>query len=263
MCIRDSVIYGVVREQSGCEDPYIEVKQQSNKFALELYPEMKALVEKSNTPFETALRIAVAGNIIDFGVTGTVDLGRVRETVTHALEAPLNDALVETMQTAVRDAQDILYVADNAGEIVFDRLLIERMPLERVTVVVRGGPIINDATMDDAQSTGLTDLVDVVESGTRSAGTILETCNRPFRERFARADLIVAKGQGNYEALNDVDRPIFFLLKAKCPVIARHLDCQVGDIVVAATPAGMMTGADTCLTTRVNGSVVYEPKNGS
>jgi len=229
------VIYGIVRDLSGCEDPYIEVKEHSNRFALDLYPEMQTLVDKSDDPFETAVRVAIAGNIIDFGVTGTVDLDCVRETVAHAIEAPLDEALLDMLRSAARDADDILYLVDNAGEIVFDRLLVEHMPREKVTVVVKGGPIINDATIADARSIGLTELVEVVESGTRSAGTILETCSRPFRERFARADLVIAKGQGNYEALNDVDKPVFFLLKAKCAVIARHLDCRVGDIVIAAT----------------------------
>jgi len=231
------VIHSVVREQSGCEDPYREVKEYSNRFCLELYPEMQSVVEQSDDPFETAIRLAIAGNIIDFGVANTVEIDRVRDTIAHALEAPLDGAMVQLMQTAVTEAEDILYLADNAGEIVFDRLLLEQMPVDKITVAVKGGPIINDATIDDARSAGLTEIVSVIESGTRSAGTILDTCTAEFRERFAAADLVIAKGQGNYEALNDIEKPVFFLLKAKCPVIASHLNCRVGDIVLTATSA--------------------------
>ncbi len=238
-------IHAAVRNYSGCADPYREVKQQSNTFALGLYPEMNAVIDESASPFETAVRLAIAGNIIDFGVMNPADLDCVHETVEHALKAPLDIALVERMGQAVQEAHDILYLADNAGEIVFDRLLLERMPLDKITVVVRGEPIINDATMDDARAVGLTEIVNVIESGTTYAGTILETCSDTFRERFARSDLVIAKGQGNYEALNDADKPAFFLLKAKCAVVARHLHCAVGDIVLAATPAVLaMSKAD-------------------
>jgi len=232
-------IYARVRELSGCDDPFREVKELSNRFAMDLFPEMEKLVEKSDRPFETAVRLAIAGNIIDFGVMNATKLDYVHETIDHALESPLDEALVQTMHRAIHDARDILYLADNAGEIVFDRLLLGQMPLDKVTVVVKGGPIINDVTMDDARFAGLTEMVNVVASGTTCAGTVLEDCTEEFRERFAETDLVVAKGQGNYEALNEIDKPIYFMLKAKCTVIASDLNCDVGDIVLTATSAAM------------------------
>ncbi len=129
-------------------------------------------------------------------------------------------------------ARDILYLGDNAGEVVFDRVLIERLPYDEVTFVVKGSPVINDATMADAEAAGLTDLVEVITNGSDGPGTILKTCSPQFRERFGQADLIIAKGQGNYESLSEVDKSIFFVLKAKCPVIARDLDCTIGEMIL-------------------------------
>jgi uncharacterized protein with ATP-grasp and redox domains len=228
-------IYEIVRRVSGNDDPFSEVKKESNRFALDLYPEMKQLVETSDRPFETAVRLAIAGNIIDSGIAQTFDLDDVHETVDHALEAPLNEELLETFNAAVDRAENILYVADNAGEIVFDRLLIDLIGPEKVTVAVKSGPIINDATMQDAETAGLTGMVRVVESGCVAAGTSLAMCNDEFMEIFDTADLVVAKGQGNFEALEEADKPIFFLLKAKCDVIARHMECKLGDIMLRAT----------------------------
>ena len=129
------------------------------------------------------------------------------------------DAVREFAQAAHK-AQDILYLTDNAGEIVFDRLLIEQLPMDRITVAVKGSPIINDATRVDAETVGLTNMVSVIDNGSDAPGTMLEDCSRAFRDRFDRADLVVAKGQGNYETLSEVDKNIVFILKVKCPVIA-------------------------------------------
>ncbi|MCK4815836.1 DUF89 family protein, partial [bacterium] len=126
----------------------------------------------------------------------------------------------------------ILYLADNAGEIVFDRLLIEQLPYEKITVVVKGKPVINDATMDDAEFAGLTEIVEVFDNGSDAPGTILQDCSQTFRDRFEDADLVIAKGQGNYETLSEVDKDIFFLLKVKCFIIARDIDCEVGEMIL-------------------------------
>ena len=133
-------------------------------------------------------------------------------------------------------AEDILYLADNAGEIVFDRLLIEEMPMDRVTLVVRGGPVINDATRADVEAAGLDSKVSVMDNGSDAPGTIPELCTPLFRDRLGQCDLVIAKGQGNYETLNDFDKNMFFLLKVKCPVIARDADWAVGQMVLCHKP---------------------------
>lgn len=224
-------IHRRIREHMGQSDPYRQIKDRFNRMAMELYPTLREWVEDSNRPRETAVRLAIAGNVIDFGVNGRLSEADVRQSVTHALSASL-DADVNEFFRAVSDAERILYLADNAGEIVFDRLLIEQIPPGKVTVAVRGAPVINDATMTDAEDTGMTELAEVIDNGSDAPGTILEDCSQSFRERFDEADLIIAKGQGNYETLSEVDRDIYFLLKVKCPVIARDIGCQMGSLVL-------------------------------
>jgi uncharacterized protein with ATP-grasp and redox domains len=208
------------------------VKDQYNQFALQLYPELRERVGVSSDPFEAAVRLAIAGNIIDFGVNSTVEQDTVHEAILRSLTEPLDTAAVQRLRRAVEQAREILYLGDNTGEIVLDRLLIEQMPREKVTYAVRGGPILNDALMEDAQFAGLTDLVEVIDNGADAPGTILEACSETFRRRFAQADLIIAKGQGNFESLSDTDPRIFFLLRPKCVVLARHVGCELGRLLV-------------------------------
>ena len=224
-------IHQLIKQVTGNDDPYREAKDRFNKAALALYPELKATIEASDDPFTTALKLAIAGNIIDFGPTSSVHEDHVHASIAHALSASLDERSVETFRKRVDEVDGLLYLGDNTGEIVFDRLLVEELPLEKVTFVVRGEPIINDVTRHDAEVAGLTDLVEVIDNGSDAPGTILETCSQAFRERFASAELILAKGQGNYESLSDVPGEIYFALKAKCPVIARHLGCEIGSMV--------------------------------
>ncbi len=224
-------IHRMIRRLVGQDDPYREIKQRFNGLALSLYPELKDRVEHAADPMEMAVLLAIAGNVIDFGVGG----GLQEETVLRTVEEALNTALggrAEELAGAAKQAKDILYIADNAGEIVFDRLLIEQLPLAKLTLAVRGSPVINDACGEDAEAAGLTDMVEVIDNGSDAPGTILQSCSEGFRLRFARADLIIAKGQGNYETLSDANKDIFFLLKAKCPVIADHIGCEVGSLLL-------------------------------
>ena len=224
-------IHRLIRELTGENNPYRDMKDRFNRLALDVYPRLKDRVEASADSLETAVRLAIAGNVIDMGVNNQLGDEEVYEAIDHALDAPF-DADLAAFAEAASSARNILYLADNAGEIVFDKLLIEQIPLEKVTVAVKGSPIINDATMADAEATGLTELVEVIDNGSDAPGTILEDCSEAFRQRFDEADLIIAKGQGNYETLSDADKDIFFILKAKCPVIARDLGCEVGSLVL-------------------------------
>jgi uncharacterized protein with ATP-grasp and redox domains len=229
----------LVRRLTGVADPYLEVKNRYNRFALEMYPELRARVENSADPFETAVRLAIAGNIIDFGVNSTVEPHSVRESILRSLNDAIDTQAVRRLKEAVARAGDILYLGDNAGEIVFDRLLIEQMPREKVTFVVRGGPILNDALMEDARIAGITDLVEVIDNGSDAPGTILETCSEPFRRRFERADLIVAKGQGNFESFPEIEKHVFFLFWPKCAVLSQHLGCEMGRLLVVENGDGL------------------------
>jgi len=239
-------IHRLIRELTGERDPYRRIKERFNRLALDLYPELEARLQSSTDPMATAVRLAIAGNVIDFGVNSHLNEAHVHQAIEQALTTPF-DGDVETFAAAVSDAEGILFLADNAGEIVFDRLLIEQMPPGKVTVTVKGSPVINDATMEDAETAGLTELVEVIDNGSDAPGTILEDCSEGFRRRFDKADLIIAKGQGNYETLSEVEKDIFFILKAKCPVIARHLGCQVDSMVLRRSrcvKAGAKEGDD-------------------
>jgi uncharacterized protein with ATP-grasp and redox domains len=231
-------IHRVISEAVGEEDPYRNMKREFTEFALRLLPGLRERAAGASDPFSAAVRLAIAGNIIDVGANPDVTRDQVRESLDWALSAPLDHGVLENLRIAVDKAASILYLADNAGEIVFDRLLLERIPTDKVVVVVKGGPALNDATWEDAEAAGLTDLVQVIDNGSSAPGTILEECSDRFRRLFAEADVVIAKGQGNYESLNDAEREIYFLFKAKCEMVARHLGCEVGHMVVAKTNCG-------------------------
>jgi len=225
-------IHRLIRKLIGNTDPYRELKQRFNRLALELCAELEERIRTSEDPMETAVRLAIAGNIIDLGVKTSIKESDVEKIIRDCLTADFDIRQVEEFRNAVSRAEKILYLVDNAGEIVFDRLLIEQLPCEKVTVVVKGEPVINDATMEDADVAGLTRIVEVIDNGSDAPGTILESCSQAFRNCFAESDLVIAKGQGNYETLSDADKNIFFILKAKCPVIARDLGCEVGEMIL-------------------------------
>jgi len=228
------VIHRIVKEIVGDIDPYEELKTIYNQRALDLYDEMKEIVAQSQNTLETASRLAIAGNNIDFGFRSNSEHIDLHEAIDETLVRPLAINHLKQFKTSLDHATSILYIADNAGEIVFDRVLVEEIPdyRDRVTFAVRGAPILNDATMEDALETGVTDIVRVIDNGCDAPGTIIELCSEPFIEELKEADLIIAKGQGNYETLSDVPHNVFFLLKAKCPVIARDLDVRVGDLIL-------------------------------
>ena len=181
-------IHRLIRELTGESDPYRVIKDRFNRLALDVYPELKARVERSADPLETAIRLGIAGNVIDMGVNNHLSDEQVHEAINHALAEEL-DGGAKVFGMAVSAAKDILYLADNAGEIVFDKLLIEQLPLEKVTVAVKGSPIINDATLEDAETAGLTGLVDVIDNGSDAPGTVLDDCSEDFRRHFDEADL--------------------------------------------------------------------------
>ncbi len=224
-------IHRIIREATGLTDPYAAVKKQYNEFALSLYPRVKELVKQSENPLETAIRLSIAGNVIDFGASESINEGEVSAVLKQSLTQELAGD-VRAFQQSIEKARDILILGDNTGEIVFDRLLIETLPRDNIRYVVRGGPVINDATRADAELTGMTEVVDVMDNGCDAPGTLLDQCSETFRRAFAEADVVVAKGQGNFESLSDAPRPIFFIFKVKCPVVAAHTGTPVGSMII-------------------------------
>ncbi|MBN1453969.1 MAG: DUF89 family protein [Anaerolineales bacterium] len=220
-------IHRRLREITGGNDPYRQAKDRLNSLALELIPELRAKIEAAKDPLVMATRLAIAGNVMDMGVNGNLTEADVCHAMNLALTEPFFGEL-DRFRQAITEAQSILYLADNAGEIAFDRLLVEQLSSKRVTVVVRGAAVINDATLIDARAVGLDKIAEVIDNGSDAPGTILSDCHPEFRQRFAKADLIITKGQGNFESLSDEPGNLFFLFKAKCPVIANQIKQPVG-----------------------------------
>ncbi len=225
-------IHRMIRELLHDDNPYREIKDHSNRFALKLMPELHELIGNSADPFETAVRYAIAGNIIDFGASSHVDESIVRNTLGEAVHKPLYPCGIGMFSEAVENASDILYLGDNAGEIVFDRVLVEQLPAEKVTFVVRGRPVLNDVTLEDARFVGMADLVEVIDNGSDAPGTLLDDCSEYFLTRFEKADLIISKGQGNYESLSESTKNIMYVLMAKCSVVAQDIGCDVGSFIL-------------------------------
>jgi damage-control phosphatase, subfamily I len=215
---------------TGIADPYSEEKRAGNHAAMQLYHEFKPLVFQSEDPFNMALRLAVAGNIMDYGASERFDIHQTIRKVLHAdFAIDHSQALLEK----IRQASAVLYLGDNAGEIVFDKLLIEVMQHPDVTFVVRGAPVINDVTLEDAAFTGMHNVAKVISNGHNAPSTLPEKSSPEFRSVFEKADLIISKGQGNLEGLWDRhDSRIFFLLMAKCQVFAELLGVPEQSFIV-------------------------------
>ncbi len=222
-------VYKIISRMTGVEDPYKEVKEKCVRQALSLYPELKKLIESSEDRLMAAVRLSIAGNVIDFGTDSDFNLEQELRTV---LSQDLAVDHSQEFREALTQAQNVLYLADNAGETVFDRLLIEEIK-QPVAYAVREKPIINDATREDALLSGLDKVSDVLSSGCDAPGNILKFCSDDFLRVYRTADMIISKGQGNYEALSDEEKPLFFLLKAKCQVVARDLGIREGSLILA------------------------------
>jgi len=231
-------IHELVRSASGVEDPYSDVKKQSNRVCRESMNVLTECIAWSFDPFETAVKLAIAGNVVDFGVYVPHALS-ARDVIRNAqatVVEPLTGESPATLQRLIERAQRILFVGDNAGECLFDRCLLSQMPSGRVIYAVRGGSVLNDATVSDARAADIHALCRIVDTGDHAPGVLLERCSPRFREVFDKADLVIAKGQGNYESLSETrGKTCAFLTKVKCPVVARDIGYPTGSNVIRIT----------------------------
>jgi len=229
-----TLLHRLIRLESGL-DPYRQVKEAYNRIALEKLPEIRRMVFGTDR-LAGSVRAAIAGNVIDFGIYDDVDLDRA---LRDSFELPLAETDYTDFSRSVQKAKRILYLCDNAGEIVFDLVLIETLRDlgKEVIAAVKGVPVINDATLDDARSTGLHEYASaVIDNGNDGIGTLLELCSERFLQEYRAADLIISKGQANYETLvQERDSRTFFLFMVKCPVVANSLKRKNGDIVLMAS----------------------------
>ena len=227
------LVHRRVKAITGNPDPYKEAKKRQNDLALQHERSLFAQIADMPNPLKAASMLSASGNSIDLGPDyQSPDIyGRGLEMITRGFARDDYDVFYEKLA----QSKSVLFLGDNAGEIVWDKILIEdllhRFDLD-IVYAVRGWPILNDATMEDAEYVGMAQLVKVIPNGSEAPGTLLNRCSEDFIGRFSKADLILSKGQGNYESLSTENRPIFFLLSAKCPVIAQDVQCNIGDIVL-------------------------------
>ncbi|MFO7974478.1 MAG: ARMT1-like domain-containing protein [Candidatus Hydrogenedentota bacterium] len=229
------VAYDLVQEISGQDDPYAALKRTQNEQALALEPELRAYLDKASDRLETALHLSAAGNVIDLGVQQAGDID-IHTAIEDALRQRFAVDHTPHFRDSLAKCSDLLFLLDNAGEIVFDKLLIEQLcNVTQVTAVVKKAPIINDVTMEDAVQVGLTNVCPVIDNGGPFIGAPLSQIPASFRERMEAADVIVGKGQGNYETIDDFPGNVFLILKAKCEIIAEHMGVKKGEVALIST----------------------------
>ncbi len=223
-------VHRKIRQMLGM-DPFKDIKSEYNQIALKLYPSLKTTIEKSTDPLWTSVRLAIAGNVIDFGIFTSVD---IEGTISKALNSKIAVDDYNSLKDAVSYADEILYLTDNAGEIVFDRLLIETLIQfgKKVKAVVKGSPVINDSTMEDARESGLTKICEIMDNGSEAVGTILDWTSSTFQKTFKDAQLIISKGQANFETLIGTEKKLFFLFQSKCDVVSKELSLSTGSMLL-------------------------------
>lgn len=229
------LVYEYAQVLSGVIDAFKNEKKEHNLIAKNMIENMdlRDKVLMSDQPFDTAVRLSIAGNIIDFSVGYDIDESLVKDSVELCMTSEIHGESTDALKEDVEKAKKILVLSDNAGEIVFDQLLVSFLPKCKTTYVVKGGPIVNDATMEDAEAVGMTKLLRVIDTGSTIQGTTLDHCSEEFIKEFADSDLIISKGQANYETLNHIsDKNIYFLLRAKCSCIADEIGCLKNDFVI-------------------------------
>ncbi|MFC1556905.1 DUF89 domain-containing protein [candidate division KSB1 bacterium] len=224
-----TIVYRIVSQVTGVADPYAEIKKRTNREALLMLPYLREIMSAASDTLDAVLHIAVSGNIIDFGIGHDYDLKKDVKEILNT-KFIIND--IGDFKEELRPGRKLLYLGDNSGEIVFDRMLVEELLRYGVdiTFVVKSGPVINDAMMEDAEEAGITKLVPVIESGSNDIGVNFNNVSDEFRKTFDDSDVIVAKGHGNFETCSDQPGNFCFLLKSKCDVVARELGIRKGDI---------------------------------
>ncbi len=224
-------IHRQAREILGSNDLYAEEKKAANQLLLSHYKYWRSVIDMSENPFATAAKLAVVGNIIDYGahsVSGDITK-QINKLLKHDLSVDKTAALGESL----KKAKSVLYLGDNAGEIFFDRLFIETINHPNLTYVTRGFPVLNDITKEDAVTMGIDKLCHVIDNGSDAPSTLLKFCSPEFLKAYHSADLIISKGQGNFEGLMDEGHPnTYFMLIAKCHTIAQMIGTKKNAMIV-------------------------------
>lgn len=219
-----SEIYNVQRKMFGTNQDYTETKRYFNNLMLEIEKDLADEIVKSEDQLKTAVQYVMTGNYIDFGAMDKVDENKLRELLSNARNIEVNDNEFQALQSDLMNAKYLVYLTDNCGEIVLDKLLIsvirELNPALDITAIVRGSDVLNDATLIDARQVALTDIVKVIGNGSNIAGTCLNKISPEALQAIDNADVIISKGQGNFETLNRCGRNIYYMFMCKCKMFA-------------------------------------------
>lgn len=229
-----STMHAMIKEKTGCRDPYYKEKIESNKLALKYLPDVKKILEDDDS-LENYVKIAIIGNILDFGAFTLDD--DIESVIKNSLQKDLVIKDIEEFENSLKTNDEVLYLVDNTGEIVFDKLLLSKIKeygLD-ITIAVKSEPILNDACMAEALDAGLDEFGDIVEIGAGTVGYVDSKISDEFREIFNNHKFIISKGMGNYEGLTEIDlssKEIYFLLCAKCNTISKDIGVNLHDMLL-------------------------------
>jgi uncharacterized protein with ATP-grasp and redox domains len=228
-------VHHIIKKITKINDPYRNVKAQSNEMAKKQYPNLKKLVDSSDDPLRVAIKLAIIGNVIDFG---TMNRLNVDDMIDKTLKVELDTNSYSRFNSVLKQSETILYISDNTGEIFFDKILLEELVKnkKKIYYVVKSNPIINDATKEDAYFAGIDKLVKIIEGDLKdrksAPGIILSNASKTFLDLFESSDMVISKGQGNFECLSNVEREVFFLLVIKCPLVAEEMGNDIGTTIL-------------------------------
>ena len=229
-----SILHNMIKQKTGCRDPYFREKIEGNEIALKYLPDVKKILKQDGS-LENYVKIAIIGNILDFGAFTLDD--DIESVIKSSLKKELTVKDIDEFENSLKTHDKVLYLVDNTGEIVFDKLLLSKIKeygLD-ITIAVKSEPILNDACMEEALDAGLDEFGEIVEIGAGTVGYVDSEISEEFREIFENHKFIISKGMGNYEGLTEidlVDKDIFFLLCAKCNTISKDIGVNLHDMLL-------------------------------
>ncbi|MBR6513726.1 MAG: DUF89 family protein [Clostridia bacterium] len=222
-------MHNCVRAMSGCRDPYYNIKEEDMATAKANFPLVEEYIATKDDPLYWGIKAACAGNTLDSAANPG---GSFKESMAAELDTPYGICDIELLREKLKTAKRVLILADNSGETYFDVLMLRALGDVEIIYAVRDCPSINDATVEIAERSGIAEYARIISSGSTAPGTILSEASNEFKAAFETADVVISKGQGNYEALDDANREIFYLFKVKCPVISSHFKVEMGKYVL-------------------------------
>ncbi|MBN2603116.1 MAG: DUF89 family protein [Candidatus Thermoplasmatota archaeon] len=232
-------VHKMVYETLDDNDPYRDLKKQSNQIALSLVPRVKELIEKSSDPLWTSMLCAIVGNSMDFGIEGASSHpDMLKETFQNLIDDGIKYDDSKSLKELIRKAKKILLFTDNCGEIVFDKIFCEELkkfnPDMKLTLVVKGKTVLSDATREDTNKLNFDNVVDeILDTGCFAVGVNFLKIPKNLREKLSSADLIICKGMANYESFSETDyRPIAYLLRTKCDAISSSMKVPINVNVI-------------------------------